>query len=84
MPKYKYSTHSPNELSQKTGEIMLPGHRMGYRKRTDTLKAPGDKRVQYRARCLCRWEDDTWVAMRHLETRYYKEHIVHVKKELLA
>lgn len=50
---YKYSTTSPKSLTRRSLED-LPGHRMGWRKRVNTLLAAGQRgKVAYEWRCLC-------------------------------
>ena len=80
LTKYKITIVQPNPLRFGQGEQALPGHRMAYRKRVDTLMAPGDKRVTYRARCTCKWEDDPWVTKRMLVMRY-SHHINELDKQ---
>lgn len=69
-PKYKYTTHRPSQTHQDANEMILPGHRMGWRKRRDII-GPG---IAYQAYCTCKWKDSEWVPLRVIRARYSKHY----------
>lgn len=77
--KWKYATHRPSETHEDQDEILRPGHRMGWKKRTDPLIPRGGP-IGYQAYCMCKWRDDRWVPLRALKSRFAK-HIMEVDKQ---